>query len=111
MPRVRFVVRVLALGACLAAGVAHCAETRRAVGEQCLKDEDCLSGVCAAQECIAAPPLLEAEPPLAIEAGESSDAPSDTLLVPMEAARESAAPEASPDAKEGGKDAGHEGGG
>jgi hypothetical protein len=28
-----------------------CAETQLGVGEECLKDTDCLSGVCAAQLC------------------------------------------------------------
>jgi hypothetical protein len=42
---------------------AACAETRRSLGEGCLKSEDCLSGVCAGAQCVAAPPLLDAEPP------------------------------------------------
>jgi len=34
-----------------------CGETRRAYGEECLRHEDCLSGVCAARLCVSAPPL------------------------------------------------------
>jgi hypothetical protein len=35
-----------------------CGETRRSIGEECLRDEDCLSGTCSAQECAAAPVLV-----------------------------------------------------
>jgi hypothetical protein len=48
-------MRVLALASlalvALAVPVAACAETRRAVGEECLKNDDCLSGVCVARAC------------------------------------------------------------
>jgi hypothetical protein len=32
-------------------GAGACAETKLGLGEECLKDTDCLSGVCAAQAC------------------------------------------------------------
>src|SRR6185295_13230863 len=35
-----------------------CGETRRPIGDECLRDEDCLSGVCAARVCSAAPSLV-----------------------------------------------------
>jgi hypothetical protein len=38
-----------------------CAEGRRANGEPCLKDQDCLSGICSQLACAAAPELLDAE--------------------------------------------------
>jgi hypothetical protein len=38
-----------------------CAEGRRANGQPCLKDQDCLSGICAQLACAAAPELLDAE--------------------------------------------------
>lgn len=38
---------------------ASCTDARGAFGEQCLKDRDCLSGICAQQLCAAAPPLLD----------------------------------------------------
>jgi hypothetical protein len=46
-------------GALLALGVifSACAETRFGLGEDCLKDEDCLSGVCSGGHCAAAPPI------------------------------------------------------
>lgn len=34
----------------------HCAETRRSLGEECLRNEDCLSDVCAARSCVNPPP-------------------------------------------------------
>ena len=39
-----------------AQGVA-CGETRRALGEACLRSDDCLSGTCSDRLCVAAPPL------------------------------------------------------
>jgi hypothetical protein len=41
--------------------VAACSLSPRANGDSCLKDTDCLSGVCAAAVCVAAPTLLDAE--------------------------------------------------
>ncbi len=41
--------RVLVAIVMLAASA--CAETKLGFGEECLKDSDCLSGVCAAQTC------------------------------------------------------------
>jgi hypothetical protein len=34
-----------------------CGESRRPIGDECLRDEDCLSGVCSARSCVSAPPL------------------------------------------------------
>jgi hypothetical protein len=34
-----------------------CGETRRPIGDECLRDEDCLSSVCSARSCVSAPPL------------------------------------------------------
>jgi hypothetical protein len=36
-----------------------CAESKSSFGEQCLKDEDCLSGICAQQLCVAAPSIVD----------------------------------------------------
>ena len=55
-----------------------CTETRRPLGEDCLKDQDCLSGICSGLKCAAAPPTLEAGPtPPDAEADAPSDAPAD----------------------------------
>ena len=42
-----------------------CGESRRPIGQECLRDEDCLSSVCAARTCVSAPPLVTGagEPP------------------------------------------------
>lgn len=58
-----------------------CTESRRTIGEDCLKADDCLSGVCSSQKCTAAPPLLDAQvappvPDATVEDGRS-DAPAD----------------------------------
>jgi hypothetical protein len=39
-----------------------CVQTQRALGEDCLKDQDCLSGICSQLQCAAAPPLLQGTP-------------------------------------------------
>ncbi len=44
-------------GASIGAG---CVETRRSLGEDCLKDDDCLSGVCSQLRCAAIPPTIDA---------------------------------------------------
>ena len=36
-----------------------CTETRRSLGEDCLKDDDCLSGFCSQLQCSAPPQLLD----------------------------------------------------
>jgi hypothetical protein len=41
---------------------AGCQLTSRALGEDCLKDQDCLSGICSQLKCAAAPPLLSSFP-------------------------------------------------
>ncbi|HXN32171.1 MAG TPA: hypothetical protein VN894_09925 [Polyangiaceae bacterium] len=46
------------LGGIVLAGA--CVETRRALGEDCLKDDDCLSGVCSQLRCAALPPTIDA---------------------------------------------------
>ena len=93
-----------------------CTEELRSNGQSCLKDGDCLSGVCANFVCIAGPPLLDAEVNGdgnldASTAGETGgDATPDTMPG-MDAAKETAPPmeaatEASTDAAgDGGGDA------
>jgi len=56
-PRARFGSVVMG-GTIAAAVVAACGETRRPIGEECLRHEDCLSGVCAARQCVSAPTLV-----------------------------------------------------
>jgi hypothetical protein len=54
-----------------------CGESRRPIGEECLRDSDCLSGVCAARACVSAPTLVtgasnppgEEEPRIPADAG------------------------------------------
>jgi hypothetical protein len=38
-----------------------CAESRRSLGAECLKSQDCLSGICSQFACAAAPPTLDTE--------------------------------------------------
>ena len=58
--RARAIAILLPLLCVLGVGGA-CTEQLRSKGEECLKDGDCLSGVCANFTCVAAPPLLDAE--------------------------------------------------
>ncbi len=83
-------------------GATACTEELRANGQSCLKNNDCLSGVCANFVCIASPPLLDAEvngdgsldatgggeAGDATSDGTSNDAPKESAP-PMEAATES----------------------
>jgi hypothetical protein len=39
-----------------------CVQVQRALGEDCLKDQDCLSGICSQLQCAASPPLLNGVP-------------------------------------------------
>jgi hypothetical protein len=41
--------------------IAACADSPRANGQACIRDQDCLSGVCVQDTCAAAPLLLDAE--------------------------------------------------
>jgi len=56
--------RALALAFFVAPGLLAlaCTETRRGLGEECLKGEDCISNLCVAQICASAPPLLQGGP-------------------------------------------------
>jgi len=36
-----------------------CGETRRPLGDECLRDDDCLSSACSGRVCVASPPLTE----------------------------------------------------
>jgi hypothetical protein len=93
--------RAFAAAASIACGIAalvitlSCSETRRGPGEDCLKDDDCLSGICSQQHCAAAPPLLDGEPPVPAEGGPDSagDAALDAPVAP---------PEAGPDVRDSG---------
>jgi hypothetical protein len=57
LARASVAVVLLAMGAS-----AGCQLTSRALGEDCLKDQDCLSGICSQLKCAAAPPLLSGIP-------------------------------------------------
>jgi hypothetical protein len=46
----------------LVATFAACADLRFGLGEECLKDPDCLSGICTGGRCTAAPPIGTVSP-------------------------------------------------
>lgn len=79
--RVLLVASVAFTGALLA-----CGETRSPIGEECLRGDDCLSGVCSARTCVAAPGLVTgAGPPPPdetprIPVGEGGAAPTDARV-------------------------------
>ena len=74
---------LLAIGVSFAGAHIACGETRSPIGEECLRGDDCLSGVCSARTCIAAPGLVNgAGPPPPDETprippGEGGAAPTD----------------------------------
>jgi hypothetical protein len=51
-------MRILGALAFVVVLLAACGETRSPIGEECLRGEDCLSGVCSSRTCVAAPPLV-----------------------------------------------------
>jgi len=70
------VVVVLGVGAVAVA----CADTRKTLGEECIKDVDCQSGICGSGRCAAAPPILDRDastpaPDASTDAAEAGDAP------------------------------------
>lgn len=52
-----FVASTLAAAAAAFVVIA-CGESRRPIGEECLRNEDCLSSFCAARTCVSAPALV-----------------------------------------------------
>ncbi len=56
MTTARFAVVAVAL-VVLEAVLAACGETRQPIGEECLRNDDCLSNVCSARTCVPAPQL------------------------------------------------------
>ena len=51
-----------------------CGETRRPIGDECLRGDDCLSGVCSSRTCVAAPPLIS---------GAGGAPPDETARIPL----------------------------
>jgi hypothetical protein len=54
------VAGLLAAAGAAAVVIASCTEFRGSLGDECIKDQDCLSGACTALRCVAAPSVLEA---------------------------------------------------
>ncbi len=69
-----------------ALALARCADVSRGIGATCIRNEDCLSNVCAGGMCVAAPTVFDAAP-----APAASDASSDAVA---EAAHDAEAPPA-----------------
>ncbi len=56
--RALFAVQRVAFLLVALAGSGGCGETRRPIGDECLRSDDCLSGVCSDRTCVAAPTLV-----------------------------------------------------
>ena len=90
---VLFVVATLFGGACM--------ETRRSLGEDCLKDDDCLSGICSQLRCATTPRTIDA--PVLADAtagdalGDATRTMADASPVPDGDAAEGDIPEAAAD--------------
>lgn len=99
-PRMRLLALVVPLLVSTALATA-CAESKRSLGEDCLKDQDCLSGMCVQLHCGAAPEYTDAmtESDAAASADAAGDASQDgaSMDAPAEAASD-----ASGDATNGG---------
>ena len=57
-----------------------CLETRRSLGEDCLKDDDCLSRTCVQLHCAAAPPTTDARAAAEAATEASTESPLDAGL-------------------------------
>ena len=84
----------------LVAGLAGaCSELRSSLGDDCLKNEDCLSGICSQSRCTASPPLLGAEgTPTATDAGGDSATPGDGAAPAADAMEQQETSTTGPDA-------------
>jgi hypothetical protein len=97
------------LFACLAAiGVvaglgAACVELQGSLGSDCLKNQDCQSGVCSQLHCAEKPPLFEFEagPDAGPDAGDAASTPTDGTAAPMDAPATNDAPVLGGDANVG----------
>jgi hypothetical protein len=70
----------------LVAGLAGaCSELRSSLGDNCLKNEDCLSGICSQSHCVASPPLLGAEGAPTGDSGADSASSGDGTAPPADA--------------------------
>jgi hypothetical protein len=98
---------LVALVASLVPALVECGLDEESLGAACVKGEDCLSGFCSDQVCVAAPPALDGEPPLqedaAIEA--SGEAATDAAPPRPDARPEASVEAASADVTDGPKDA------
>jgi hypothetical protein len=56
--RQRKLLTFVAVVVCIGASFAACTQYKRLAGEGCLKDDDCISGICAGQLCATVPPML-----------------------------------------------------
>jgi hypothetical protein len=70
----RLVAWLAAIGG-VAGLVVACIELKGSLGSDCLKNEDCQSGVCTQRHCAAEPPLLELEAGPDAAADGTTDAP------------------------------------
>lgn len=60
---------VASLGLIALVASVRCADVTRGLGEPCIRNEDCLSGVCAGQQCVAQPTVFDASRPPTADAG------------------------------------------
>jgi hypothetical protein len=92
----------LAAVAVLAGG---CMETQRSIGDECLKNGDCLSGICSSLTCAAPPPLVDtgavADAASAVETGTAPTADASEAGEAVDANDEDAAAEQQTDADDG----------
>jgi hypothetical protein len=105
--RLAGVVRCLAPIA-LALGLAQaCTQLRGSLGDDCLKNQDCLSNVCAQLHCVATPPLLDAAPSAttASEGGADATSAATDGATPADGEADDAADVVQPDVTEGVEDA------
>jgi hypothetical protein len=71
---VRFASSVCASFSLIAIALGGCEEQRRALGEECIRNEDCLTGICGSRICISERPKVDIRP---AQASDDAGTPAD----------------------------------
>jgi len=82
----------IALGAVSVLASVRCADVNRGLGEACIRDQDCLSGACAGQQCVASPPLFDASAAFDAGSGAVGEAGGGDAALDAGSAAEASAP-------------------
>jgi hypothetical protein len=86
----------LSLTSASAVLLVQCADNEKGLGAECVKDQDCASGICSGQVCVAAPLTFDSEPMPSDAAAETGSADARPVDAADDATRPSDSPADSP---------------